>query len=169
MTTANISASPSQLTSANLSRTIDELKSGETIEIKRLHDGTINISLVMTKGDKRNRTHIENRMQAYLQPQPVTQSWMALVELPTDKDKKIRKEHRHEIKKKSNSAGKAKAILKSGLEVLLSFMDMENAARVQMKMSSYWLFDIGGKMVYCKSDKTPVMYKDGERGELIYL
>jgi UDP-3-O-acyl-N-acetylglucosamine deacetylase len=94
---------------------------------------------------------------------------MAFSEVASDKVKTLTKERRLEAKHKQKAIGSAKELMKAGLGLVIDFMDIEMATKVEHSMSTYWCFNVGSKIVYCNQNKAPVMYKDGEHGELVYL
>jgi len=170
MTTPNsISIAVKEITAQNLNHVIDQLKAGEEIRISKLSDGTVNFSIRNIVGGKAMLTPVRNRTVAMLSPLPVKPGWMSFSEVPTDKVKQITKDRAKLANHKQKALVSAKELMRAGLGLVISFMDMDGATVVKHSLSSYWCFNVGSKVVYCNQNKTPVMYKDGERGELVYL
>ena len=169
MNSPQILATPREITPSNLSRTIDELRAGEKLEIKKLPDGSVSMSIVMTRGDKRSYTKIESKLESFLHPLPVRPGWMSIPNESSDYVKQLRKDHRKEIRAKVKESKNGKELLKGLLKLELSFKSKESASLVKSDVSSYWMYNLRNHIVYAKDDGTPVMYRLEEGGRLFYL
>jgi len=156
---------PKKLTPTNLSYVLDGLDDGDSVTLTR-REGQIEIS-IKTAGKR--VASLDNRLSYALNSEPVHQGWMAYNEEATPKDRHIRSSHRKEIGKKVREADVRKNMLRSALLLELASMNMKQASLTKFSMSSYWAFEVGNYTVYTNSEKVPVMCKEGQKGEFIYL
>ena len=156
---------PSEVTPANFSYLIEGLADGESLTVKRVN-GKLQFAIKATHSHTKS---LNNRLSFSLNPEPVHQTWMAYTEQPSDRMKKLSREHRAEINKKVRSSGSKKEMLRASILLELCDKDLSEAVIVQRSLSSYYQFTLGPFIVLTKADKTPVSVQEENKGEVIYL
>ena len=160
----------SQVTPSNISFIVDRLDNGESLVISRRDDGTVVFSITKGTGTKqRETTHLDNCLFSVLNKEPVAPGWMGVHEEPSHKDTLIRREHRKLIHEKVKKSGSARDMMLACLSLELAFMDISEASLTKNHMTSYYVWKLGDYEVYTTPDKEVKMWKEGERGELVYV
>lgn len=170
MTSISVNAqSSSEVNSSNIGRMIDQLGPNDKITITRSKDGTVSFHMVTAKGDRRTALALKSTMTAYLRSEPVKPGWMSFSEEPDEPTAKLSKEHRKEIRAKTKEIASKKEVQKAVLEMVLAFKSINDAPLVTTSGGTYRMFTIGEQLVYTNENKVPMMYRDGERGELKFV
>jgi len=154
------------VTPSGLSYIIDRLGKGEALRIARAGDGRAKVSIV--KG-KREISKLDNMLFTALNPEPVAPGWMSVHDEYTPHNKKIRHEHRVRLNRSAKKSRNRKDLLTGIFLLELAFKDISEAYLVKRHMSAYYVFSLGKYVVYTDEKKSPKMYSEGERGELIFL
>lgn len=157
------------VTPANISFIVDRLDRNESLVISRKDDGTVVFSITKGTGIKqRETTHLDNCLFSMMNKEPVSPGWMGVHEEATPRDNLIRREHRKEIHEKVKKSGSARDMMLACLSLQLAFMDLSEASLTKNHLTSYYVWKLGEYEVYTNSEKEVKMWKEGERGELVY-
>jgi hypothetical protein len=157
-----------ELNSSNLGRIISELADNQKLEITNI-GGITRISIIETSKKHRYITPMRNCLEAFLHSSPIKPGWMSYSEIEPVGVKKARKEHRSTITKKANQNKRGNAELLDIFDLCLGFKTIKDAVIFQSGRDTYYIFNVGKWVIYTNGNKTPVMYRIGQDGELKYL